>query len=165
MLLTGEEAAKFITPAMPYTREGISCGIQSYGYDARLGHSFKVLTTPKVDPKGTIHYVEINAEGPFTVSPYSVVLGHTIEHFTMPDDVLGLCVGKSTYARCGLIINVTPLGPGWRGQVTLELCNGTRHGIRVYPGEGIAQCVFFRGPATQPYRGRYQDQLGVVLPR
>lgn len=154
----------------------ISFGVSSYGYDARLANEFKVFTDIRcslMDPKNPPDdaFVEMTApEGqPFVIPPGGYVLGHTVERFSMPPDVFGLCVGKSTYARSGLIVNVTPLEPAWRGYVTLEFMNALPIPALVYPNEGICQFLFLRGnPCRTNYDdrgGKYQDQVGVVLPR
>lgn len=154
----------------------ISFGTSSYGYDARLANEFKVFTDLRcsiMDPKNPPDdaFVDMTApEGqPFVIPPGGYVLGRTVEHFCMPPDVISLCVGKSTYARSGLIVNVTPLEPAWRGYVTLEFMNALPIPTLVYPNEGICQFLFFRGsPCRTNYDdrgGKYQDQVGVVLPR
>jgi dCTP deaminase len=103
------------------------------------------------------------------LQPGEFILCRSVETFTIPEDVLGIVVGKSTYARCGLIVNCTPMEPGWTGQLTIELHNASRHAIKVYANEGIAQVMFFRGerPAITyaDKRGKYQGQSGVTLPR
>jgi len=105
-----------------------------------------------------------------TLPPHSFALAHSVEHLAIPRDVLTLCVGKSTYARCGIIVNVTPLEPEWRGQITLEISNTTPRPVRLYVNEGIAQLVFLAADSTcdtsyADRKGKYQDQLGIVLPR
>jgi dCTP deaminase len=152
----------------------ISYGLSSYGYDVRLGENFKILegSGGTLDPKE--HSDQLFTSVGFTkavfVPPHGFVLAETLEYIKIPDDVLGVCVGKSTYARCGLVVNTTPLEPGWRGKVTLELSNTTPLPIKVYVGEGIAQVLFYRGAgkcemnyATK--QGKYQDQTGVTLPK
>lgn len=171
----------------------VSYGVSSYGYDVRVGTKFKIFTpTPRsggaavVDPK---HFtddfmVEVdtlanntatrdeNGEldgGYVIIPPNSFALCETVETFDIPRDVLVLCVGKSTYARCGLIVNVTPLEPEWRGKVTIEISNTTPLPAKVYAGEGIAQFVFLKGDKVceQSYAdkaGKYQDQAGLTLP-
>lgn len=154
----------------------ISYGLSSYGYDARLADEF--MTTAEasswsvIDPKNEQCFFRCrarSADGAFVVAPHSMALARTVEHFRIPDDVLAICLGKSTYARCGLIVNVTPLEPGWWGHVTLELSNTTPLPIKVYPNEGICQFVFFRGelPSTTYATraggpGKYQGQVGVT---
>lgn len=134
-------------------REGIlSYGCGSYGYTARVGFNFQVFTAYPpgvIDPKNfdqrMLQYVDVSRDfGYIDIPPHSFVLAETVEEFAIPRDVLCVVVGKSTYARCGLIVNVTPLEPEWRGIVTVELSNTTHLPIRVYAGEGIMQCLFFR---------------------
>lgn len=154
----------------------VSYGASSYGYDARLAREFKVFTDlkcavmdPKNPPDDAFVSMEATAGKPFVIPPRGYVLGRTVEHFSMPPDVLGLCVGKSTYARSGLIVNVTPLEPAWRDFVTLEFTNALPIPMLVYPDEGICQFLFFRGPPCRTNYadrgGKYQDQVGVVLPK
>ncbi len=161
----------------------ISYGVSSYGYDVRVGTRFKIFTPVPasggaaiVDPKRFTDdfMVEIDLEGTgadhIIIPPNSFALCETVETFTIPRDVLVLCVGKSTYARCGLIVNVTPLEPEWRGKVTLEISNTTPLPARVYANEGIAQMVFLKGDrvcATSyaDKQGKYQDQGGLTLPK
>lgn len=152
----------------------VSYGLSSFGYDARLGRQFK---QPKVEnspldphrPVGMEPVPIIEGRKCLDIPPHGFLLGHTVETFQMPDDVMAICMGKSTYARLGLIVNVTPLEPGWRGQVTLELSNTTPRWLTVYPDQGICQFVFFRGArprVTYADRGgKYQDQTGVTLAR
>jgi len=161
----------------------ISYGLSSYGYDVRVGTRFKIFTpTPRsggiavVDPKKFTDdlFVEVDTAQTgadhVVIPPNSFALCETVEHITVPRDVLVICVGKSTYARCGLIVNVTPLEPEWRGKVTLEISNTTPLPARVYANEGIAQFVFFRGERVceKSYAdkgGKYQDQGGLTLPK
>ncbi|MCB1885328.1 MAG: dCTP deaminase [Geminicoccaceae bacterium] len=157
------------------TREGkISYGLSSYGYDARLAPEFKIFTNVDnalVDPK---HFREdsfVTREGESCViPPNSFALSRTVEYFRIPRDVLVICLGKSTYARCGMIVNVTPLEPEWEGHVTLEISNTTPLPARVYAHEGICQFLFLQGagPCEVSYRdraGKYQAQRGITLPR
>jgi dCTP deaminase len=156
-------------------REGvISYGLSSYGYDARAAGEFKVFTNVDnalVDPKAFSTQSFVDRPGPICViPPNSFALARTVEYFRVPEDVLVICLGKSTYARCGLIVNVTPLEPGWAGHVTLEISNTTPLPARVYANEGIAQFLFFRGsaPCAVSYAaraGKYMGQTGVTLPR
>ncbi|MCB9987276.1 MAG: dCTP deaminase [Rhodospirillales bacterium] len=152
----------------------ISYGLSSYGYDARLDHEFMIFTNVYnsiVDPKAFDQKAFVKFEGDVCViPPNSFVLAQTKEYFKIPDDVLVVCLGKSTYARCGLIVNVTPLEPGWEGQVTLEISNTTPLPAKVYAGEGIAQFLFLKGDSacevTYAARaGKYMGQRGVTLPR
>src|SRR5450432_3805967 len=126
----------------------ISYGVSSYGYDVRVGRSFKVFTNVRctvVDPKHFDPASFVDIEGDYClIPPNSFALAETVEYLEIPRDVIGICVGKSTYARCGIIVNVTPLEPEWRGKVTLEISNTTPLPAKVYANEGIAQLVFFR---------------------
>lgn len=168
------ELSNIITPFVPeLVRTGvISYGLSSYGYDARLAGEIKVCKQPMggiIDPKNIDSDMFEHQTSPdtFIISPNNFALARTVEHFDVPHDVLVICVGKSTYARCGLIVNVTPLEPGWRGQVTLELSNTTPYPIKIYANEGICQFIFLRGDracrtnyATRG--GKYMDQQGIV---
>jgi len=159
------------------TQEGKpSYGLSSFGYDLRLGPRILVPlggVNAVLDPIDfpTEHFRAIDVESTFELSPNSQVLAESMEHFDMPDDVCGVCWGKSSYARCGLLVNVTPMEPGWRGILTIELANVSPLPIRLHIGQGIAQVVFFRG--NRPMRtyaekesgGMYQDQSGVTLPK
>lgn len=155
----------------------ISYGVSSFGYDARLATQFKVATpvvlgsvSPIIDPKNfdSRHFVDYEGDS-VILPPHSFLLGHTVEYFRIPEDVMVLCLGKSTYARCGLIVNVTPLEPGWEGQVTIEISNTTPLPARIYAMEGIAQFIFFQGnrPAITyaDRKGKYQGQTGVTTAR
>jgi dCTP deaminase len=156
-------------------REGnISYGLSSYGYDARCAPDFKIFTNVDnalVDPKAFSAQSFVDRTTDICViPPNSFVLTHTVEYFRIPKDVLVICLGKSTYARCGLIVNVTPLEPGWEGHVTLEISNTTPLPARVYANEGIAQFLFFKGsaPCETSYAdrsGKYMGQRGVTLPK
>ena len=152
----------------------ISYGLSSYGYDARCSEDFKIFTNVDnalVDPKNFSDQSFVDRRSDVCViPPNSFVLTHTIEYFRIPKDVLVICLGKSTYARCGLIVNVTPLEPGWEGHVTLEISNTTPLPARIYANEGIAQFLFFKGsePCETSYAdrsGKYMGQRGVTLPR
>lgn len=157
------------------TRDGvISYGLSSYGYDARCAPDFKIFTNvdnAMVDPKEFSDTSFVTREQDVCViPPNSFVLTHTTEYFRIPDDVLVICLGKSTYARCGLIVNVTPLEPGWEGHVTLEISNTTPLPAKVYANEGVAQFLFFKGskPCEVSYAdraGKYMGQRGVTLPK
>jgi len=152
----------------------ISYGLSSYGYDCRLSDEFMIFTNVDnaiVDPKefNPNSFVERKTDI-CVIPPNSFVLCRTIETFKVPRDVLVVCLGKSTYARCGLIVNVTPLEPEWEGQVTLEISNTTPLPAKVYANEGIAQFLFFKGdsPCETSYadrQGKYMGQSGVTLPR
>ncbi len=156
-------------------REGtISYGLSSYGYDARIADEFKIFTNVDnavVDPKNFSEAGFVTRTGEICiVPPNSFVLGHTVEYFRIPRDVLVICLGKSTYARYGLIVNVTPLEPEWEGQVTIEISNTTPLPARVYANEGICQFLFLKGesPPEVSYAdraGKYMRQRGVALPR
>lgn len=161
----------------------ISFGVSSYGYDVRVGARFKIFTpTPRsgqvtiVDPKRFTDdlMVEVDCEelglDHVVIPPNSFALCETVEYLEVPRDVLVICVGKSTYARCGLIVNVTPLEPEWRGKVTLEISNTTPLPAKVYPNEGIAQFIFLKADQVceKSYAdkgGKYQDQGGLTLPK
>ncbi len=156
-------------------RDGaISYGLSSYGYDARCSPDFKIFTNvdnAMVDPKNFSDqsFVDRNTDI-CVIPPNSFALTHTVEYFRIPKDVLVICLGKSTYARCGLIVNVTPLEPGWEGHVTLEISNTTPLPARVYANEGVAQFLFFKGstPCETSYAdrsGKYMGQRGVTLPK
>lgn len=156
-------------------RQGvISYGLSSYGYDARVADEFKIFTNidnAVVDPKNFTGNSFVDRKSDVCViPPNSFVLARTIEYFRIPRDVLVVCLGKSTYARCGLIVNVTPLEPGWEGHVTLEISNTTPLPAKVYANEGVAQFLFFKGdsPCEVSYDergGKYMKQQGVTLPR
>ncbi len=152
----------------------ISYGLSSYGYDARVSDDFMIFTNVDnavVDPKAFSEQSFVERKTDICViPPNSFVLSRTVEYFRIPEDVLVICLGKSTYARCGLIVNVTPLEPGWEGHVTLEISNTTPLPARVYANEGISQFLFFRGagPCEVNYadrKGKYMGQRGVTLPR
>lgn len=157
------------------TREGvISYGLSSFGYDARTADEFKIFTNidnALVDPKDFSHQSFVDRKTDICViPPNSFVLSRTVEYFRVPEDVLVICLGKSTYARCGLIVNVTPLEPGWEGHVTLEISNTTPLPARVYANEGVAQFLFFKGSSAcevsyATRKGKYMGQRGVTLPR
>lgn len=157
------------------TAEGkISYGLSSYGYDARCSNEFKIFTNVDnaiVDPKNFSDDSFVDRETDICIiPPNSFVLTRSVEYFKIPKDVLVICLGKSTYARCGLIVNVTPLEPGWEGHVTLEISNTTPLPAKVYANEGVAQFLFFKGstPCEVSYAdraGKYMGQRGVTLPR
>lgn len=153
------------------SRKVLSYGLGYFGYDIRLGSTFKKLnpSADSIDPKTIVEndYEKIDVDDcrSFYLIPGESVLASSIEYFDMPADVMGICVGKSTYARCGLLVNVTPLEPGWCGNLTLELTNlNKQHSIKLYVNEGIAQIIFYRGilPMTS-YVGNYQNQTGVTI--
>jgi len=158
-------------------REGvISYGVSSYGYDMRVAPEFKIFTnvlSAVVDPKQFDSRSFVEFAGPVCmVPPNSFALARSVEYFRIPRNVLTVCVGKSTYARCGIITNVTPLEPEWEGFVTLEISNTTPLPARIYANEGIAQVLFFTADegdeCEQSYadkRGKYQAQTGITLPK
>lgn len=152
----------------------ISYGLSSYGYDARVADEFMIFTNVDnaiVDPKGFSNSSFVERKTDICViPPNSFALARTVEYFRIPKDVLVICLGKSTYARCGLIVNVTPLEPGWEGHVTLEISNTTPLPARVYANEGLCQFLFLKGssPCEVSYAdrsGKYMGQRGVTLPR
>ena len=152
----------------------ISFGTSSYGYDVRCAPEFKVFTninSATVDPKhfDNRSFVDIHDES-CIVPPNAFALARTVEYFRIPRDVLTLCVGKSTYARCGIIVNVTPLEPEWEGHVTLEFSNTTNLPAKIYANEGVAQLLFFQSDEACEVSyldrgGKYQRQKGVTLPK
>ena len=152
----------------------ISYGLSSYGYDVRVGDEFKVFSNvfnAIVDPKNfdPKSFVDIKADV-CIIPPNSFALASTIEYFRIPRDILTICLGKSTYARCGIIVNVTPFEPEWEGHVTIEISNTTPLPAKIYANEGIAQVLFFQGdePCERSYKdkkGKYQAQRGVTLPK
>ena len=152
----------------------ISYGLSSFGYDARVSEEFKIFTNVNseiVDPKNfkpTNFVTKKTAE--CIIPPNSFVLARTVEKFKIPNDVLVICLGKSTYARCGIIVNVTPLEPEWEGHVTLEFSNTTNLPAKIYAGEGVAQMLFFESDeecetSYKDRNGKYQGQTGVTLPK
>lgn len=164
-----------IDPFVPeQVREGvISYGLSSYGYDLRLANEFKVPGPGRepLDPKAIDvgAFVDLKAEV-IEVPPGTFVLGRTVEYLRIPSDVLTLCTGKSSYARCGVLVNVTPFEPGWEGHATLCLMNIGPRPVRLYAGEGIAQAIFFQGdePCERSYAdraGKYQAVRGVTPAR
>ena len=150
----------------------ISYGLSSYGYDIRVGRHFKIfhnLNTTLVDPKAFDPRSFVDHHGDCIIPPNSFALAETMETFKIPRGVLAVCVGKSTYARCGMIVNVTPLEPEWEGVLTLEISNTTPLPAKVYAGEGIAQLLFFQGnreceTSYRDRKGKYMDQKGLTLP-
>jgi dCTP deaminase len=156
-------------------REGvISFGLSSYGYDLRVADEFKIFTNVNstiVDPK---KFDERSFVGMQTdvaiIPPNSFALARSVEYFRIPRDVLTICVGKSTYARCGIIVNVTPFEPEWEGFVTLEISNTTPLPARIYANEGLCQILFFQSDeqcetSYKDRKGKYQGQKGIVLPK
>ncbi len=152
----------------------ISYGTSSYGYDVRCAEEFKVFTninSATVDPKqfDENSFVDVRADC-CVIPPNSFALARTIEYFRIPRNVLTICLGKSTYARCGIIVNVTPLEPEWEGHVTLEFSNTTTLPAKIYANEGVAQMLFFESNETcvvsyRDRQGKYMKQTGVTLPK
>ena len=152
----------------------VSYGLSSFGYDIRVSREFKVFTNVHsvvIDPKAfeSRSFVDVTADV-CLVPPNSFALARTVERFRIPEDVLAICVGKSTYARCGIIVNVTPFEPGWEGHATLEISNTAPLPAKIYAMEGIAQVLFFRGeerPSTTyaDRNGKYMGQEQITLPR
>ena len=152
----------------------IPFGVSSYGYDARVSDEFKIFTNVNseiVDPKNfkSSNFITKNSSE-CIIPPNSFVLARTVEYFKIPKNVLVICLGKSTYARCGIIVNVTPLEPGWEGHVTLEFSNTTPLPAKIYANEGVAQFVFIKGNedplvSYADRNGKYQGQKGVTLPK
>lgn len=152
----------------------ISYGLSSYGYDARLANEFKIFTdvhSSVIDPKDFKDENFVHKEGDVCIiPPNGFVLGRTIEAFKIPRDCIVICLGKSTYARCGLVVNVTPLEPEWEGHVTLEFSNTTPLPIKIYANEGICQFLFLRSDGECDYSyldkaGKYHGQTGITLPK
>lgn len=152
----------------------ISYGVSSYGYDMRVSDEYKIFTNVNstvVDPKkfNSSNFVEVKANE-ILVPPNSFALARSVEYFKIPRSTLAICLGKSTYARCGIICNVTPFEPEWEGHVTIEISNTTPLPAKIYSNEGICQVLFFESddPCAVSYRdrgGKYQGQTGITLPR
>ena len=154
--------------------KNISYGLSSFGYDARVSNEFKIFTdvdSAVVDPKNFKQNSFVSRSGKeCIIPPNSFALASTVEYFKIPEDILVICLGKSTYARCGIIVNVTPLEPGWEGHVTLEFSNTTPLPAKIYANEGAAQFIFLQGnekPDTTyaQRKGKYMKQTGVTLPK
>jgi dCTP deaminase len=167
---------KMIEPfADRQVREGvISYGVSSYGYDLRVADEFRIFTnvnSTTVDPKHFDARNFVEFQGPVCIiPPNSFALARSVEYFRIPRKVLTVCVGKSTYARCGIIVNVTPFEPEWEGFVTLEISNTTPLPARIYGNEGLCQVLFFESDedcevSYKDKKGKYQSQQGIVLPR
>jgi len=167
---------RMIEPFEPgQVRNGqISYGVSSYGYDIRVAHEYMIFTnvySAVVDPKHFDPRSMVEYKGDVCViPPNSFALARTVEYFRIPKNVLTVCLGKSTYARCGIIVNVTPFEPEWEGYVTLEISNTTPLPAKIYSNEGIAQVLFFEGdePCETTYadkKGKYQKQQSIVLPK
>jgi dCTP deaminase len=157
-------------------RQGvISYGVSSYGYDIRVGNEFKIFTNINssiVDPKSfdTKSFIDVKTDDFILIPPNSFALARTVEYFRIPRSVITVCVGKSTYARCGIIVNVTPFEPEWEGYVTLEISNTTPLPAKIYANEGIAQVLFFESDegCERSYadkKGKYQSQTDITLPK
>lgn len=152
----------------------ISYGLSSYGYDFRVSDEFKIFTNVHnvvVDPKEFDEGTFIDFKGDVCViPPNSFALARSVEYFKVPREVLGICFGKSTYARCGIVVNITPFEPEWEGYLTVEISNTTPLPAKVYANEGIAQVVFLKGDSEcmvsyMDRKGKYQKQIGVTLPK
>lgn len=152
----------------------VSFGVSSYGYDIRIADEFKIFTninTTVVDPKNFDPKSFVDFKGDVAIiPPNSFALGRSVEYFRIPRNVLTICVGKSTYARCGIITNVTPFEPEWEGYVTLEISNTTPLPAKIYANEGIAQVLFFESDedcltSYKDKKGKYQNQQGITLPK
>jgi len=163
---------RMIEPCQMHSSHGISHGVSSFGYDMRVATEWTWYTqhATVLDPKHvTESQVHRATAESITMQPGEFVLCRSVEYFRIPDDIMVVVLGKSTYARCGIIVNVTPLEPGWEGHVTIELSNTNTVPVKVYGNEGIAQCLFYHGDRpTITYadrRGKYQGQQGVTLPR
>lgn len=158
----------------------ISYGLTSNGYDIRLGNQFKICTNPVgdsldgravIDPKNIDERVfrDLESDEPVVIGPHSFVLATSVEYIKMPTNLTGIVLGKSTYARCGIVTNFTPLEAGWEGNITIEISNTTPRNAIIYPGEGIAQILFFQGFHCQDSyaskHGKYQGQKGITLPK
>ncbi len=155
-------------------KDVVSYGLSSYGYDIRVGDEFKIFTNVNstvVDPKNFDDKNIIDFKGDICiVPPNSFALASTLEYFKIPDDVLAICLGKSTYARCGIIVNITPFEPGFEGHITIEISNTTPLPAKIYANEGIAQVLFLQGDEKcdityKDKKGKYQGQRGITLPR
>ena len=152
----------------------ISYGLSSFGYDARVSNEFKIFTNINseiIDPKNFKQNNFVSKSGEeCIIPPNSFVLSSTVEYFKIPDNVMVICLGKSTYARCGIIVNVTPLEPSWEGHVTLEFSNTTPLPAKIYANEGVAQFIFLKGNEKPDItyadrNGKYMKQSGVTLPK
>jgi dCTP deaminase len=170
-------AHKMIEPFVDgQVREGtISYGLSSFGYDIRVADEFRIFTPATgqltvVDPKAIDERAMVPYRGDVCIiPPNSFALARTVEYFRIPRNVLTICLGKSTYARCGIIVNVTPFEPEWEGHVTIEISNTTPLPAKIYANEGIAQVLFFEGDEPEvsyaDRKGKYQAQMGITLPR
>ena len=167
---------EMIKPFVPKQKRNgkISYGLSSFGYDARVSNEFKIFTdvySVIVDPKNFKKKSFVSSKGnECIIPPNSFVLASTVEYFKVPKNVLVICLGKSTYARCGIIVNVTPLEPGWEGHVTLEFSNTTPLPAKIYANEGACQFLFLKGDSECEVSylersGKYMGQQGVTLPK
>jgi dCTP deaminase len=167
---------EMIKPFIPEqkSKNVISYGLSSFGYDARVSDEFKIFTdvdSAIVDPKNFKNNSFVSRKGKeCVIPPNSFALASTVEYFKIPQDILVICLGKSTYARCGIIVNVTPLEPGWEGHVTLEFSNTTPLPAKIYANEGAAQFIFLKGSEKpeityEKRNGKYMKQAGVTLPK
>lgn len=153
------------------TKNVISYGLSSYGYDVRISNEFIEFKDGIIDPKNMDAISTQTITNDFYImEPNSFILARTQEYFKIPRDVLAICLGKSTYARCGIIVNVTPFEPEFEGHITIEISNTTSHKAKIYANEGIAQVLFFQADAEcktsyKDKNGKYQGQVGVTLPR
>lgn len=166
----------FVASQMRFNEQGqkiVSFGLSSYGYDLRVSEEFKVFTNVyncRVDPKNFTEDAFVDIRGPeCIIPPNSFALARSVEYFRIPRNVLTLCIGKSTYARCGIIVNVTPFEPEWEGYVTIEISNTTPLPAVIYANEGIAQVIFFEAEnacltSYAERKGKYQKQIGITVP-
>ncbi len=152
----------------------ISYGLSSYGYDIRIADEFKIFTdvfSTIVDPKNFDPKAFVGFKGKeCIIPPNSFCLGRSVEYFRIPRNIMGICLGKSTYARCGIIVNITPLEPEWEGHLTIEISNTTPLPAKIYANEGIAQVIFLEADEVckvsyKDRKGKYQHQKGIVLPK
>lgn len=167
---------KMITPFVEnlITKGKISYGLSSYGYDIRVADEYKIFTdvyNTVVDPKNFSPQAFVDIKAPYCIiPPNSFALARSIEYFKIPRNVIGLCIGKSTYARCGIVVNITPLEPEWEGHLTIEISNTTPIPAKIYSNEGIAQLIFLESDqicetSYKDRKGKYQAQKGVTLPK
>ena len=156
------------------SREKVSYGLSSYGYDIRVTDEYKIFTNVNnsiIDPKRFDEYSFVNFKGDVCIVPAnSFALARSVEYFKIPRNVLTICLGKSTYARCGIIVNVTPFEPEWEGHVTLEISNTTPLPAKIYSNEGLCQVLFFESDedcetSYKDKKGKYQKQTGITLPK
>lgn len=156
------------------TKGKISYGLSSYGYDIRVADEYKIFTdvyNTVVDPKNFSPQAFVDIKAPYCIiPPNSFALARSVEYFRIPRNVIGLCIGKSTYARCGIVVNITPLEPEWEGHLTIEISNTTPIPAKIYSNEGIAQLIFLESDeiceiSYKDRKGKYQAQKGVTLPK